>query len=119
MKLYFILFLFIFLDYQNQIGLLEGIATSFLSQQNLMNFTFSAFPCYQHIYVLFDPILLTVELIYYKISDISVITDNLSVRLFDIPKIDCFEHGSKFLENLSTLAHIALFYIKKEKLIYN
>lgn len=112
MKLYFILFLFIFLDYQNQIGLLEGIATSFLSQQNLTNFTFSAFPRYQHVYVLFDPILLTVELIYHKISD--MIADNLSVRLCNIPYH--FEHDSKFLENLSTLAHVALFYIKKEKL---
>lgn len=107
------------MDYQNRIGLLEEIATSLLLQLNLMNFTFYSFPHYQHVYVLFDPILLTVELIYYEISDIGMIADNLYVRLFDIPKIYCFGHGSKFLENLSTLAPIALFYIKKEKLIYN
>lgn len=109
MKLYFILFLLIFLYYKNQIGSLEGIATSFLSQQNLINFTTSAFPHYHHVYILFDPILLTVEVIYYKNSDIGLITDNQSVRLFDIPNIYCFEHGSEFLENLCTLAHLPCF----------
>jgi len=95
MKLYFILFLFIFLAYQNQIDLLERVATSFLSQQNLINFTFSAFHHYQPVYVLFDPILLTVELIQYKVSDVDMVADSLSVRPFDIPKTYLFEYGSK------------------------
>lgn len=96
MALYLILFLF-WIDRSDWITRRTSYKLTVTAESH--SFYLSAFPHYQHIYVLFDPILLTVELIHYKNSNVGMIATCLLDSL-DVPKIQ-FVKEKRFLRGCS------------------